>query len=244
MNNKKVHKFKGVPNCNAYSFSFKSLYRDGTPTSTGYYISEGPVPGAILCWRGNTTDGQPGHVGFVEAVFKPGTPEEYCVTSESGYSGGGVQYLVWTGRRYRSQGFKYGSYPKAGFLCSPICELAAYGTAGGTVTIGDIKEPTYEENEALEDARDEFSGQNILADVPVGSKVEIQWFGNEKADNTGKRINKMGCVAVVLTKDLTKACPFGLSFDNKKVFGYYQREAIKMVDKSDFVDTGSVGSNW
>lgn len=238
--NKEVHKFQGVPACDAYGFRNWSLYNRGTPDTTGYYKSNSPVPGAIICWKKSGGDGYPGHVGFVEAVYNPGSPDEYCITSESGYSAGGVSKLVWTGKRTRKGNYNYNSYPFVSFLCSPVCELASFG--GKTVTVDDVVHPSEEEEEALEEARAEFSGQTILADLKVNTKVEIQWFGNERPNNTGKRINKLGAIAKIIAKDQTQVCPYTLSFDGKTVLGYYKRTAIKPVDGDNAVNENP--ENW
>ena len=170
--NKKVHTFQGVPSCNAYGFRLWSKYREGSAETTGYYISQSPVPGSIVCWKSPLGDGNPGHVGFVEAVYNPGSADEYCITSESGWCSLGVKNLVWTGKRTKANGYKYGNYPFMGFLCSPVCELASSGSQ--QVTISTVSEPTEEELEAIDEARDNFSGKTILADLEVNTKVEIQ----------------------------------------------------------------------
>ena len=229
-NNKEVHAFTGVPNCNAYSFKDCSIY-NGTADTTGYYRSSSPVPGAIACWRNDYAfDGQPGHVGFVEAVFNPGTAEEYIITSESGYCSGGVQYVVWTKRLYKSNNYKCGVGKLAYFLCSPICELASTGGPDNSLVVGDPQQPTEGEIAAMNAIRAQYSGRIIKEELDVGTYVRIEFLGNTKKDGSGSGVNKLGCIAQIVSKDLTQFCPYGLSFNftsnNKKVFGYFQRSSI------------------
>ena len=243
---KTIPKFRGVPACNAYSFKDSAFYAGGYE---GYYKSSSPVPGAIVCWRNDyASDGQPGHVGFVEAVFNQGTDDEYCITSESGYCGDGVKYVVWTRRLYKNPSHsRFGSYgcgvgPLAWFLCSPICELASTGGAGQSITVDDVYHLTDEEIAAINALREQYSGKHILKDIKVGAFVEIQWLGNTKPDGKGKRINKMGTedgyVAQIIKKDLTQPYPYGLSSDGETVFGYYQRTGIKPLNKEDETSEG------
>lgn len=239
-NNREVPAFKGVPNCNAYSFNSKSIYNGNTP---GYGKGKTPVPGAIACWRKRTDpNGQPGHVGFVEAVYNVGQADEYIVTSESGYCKSGPQYVGWTKKIYKKDDYACGTGPLANFLYSPVCYLASNGTGlgGGSVTVADPTHLTEEEEEALNKLLEQWTGKTVLKAIKPGSKVEIQWFGNTSPDGGGKRINRGGVIAMVLARNKEKLYPYVLTVNNV-VIGYYQRTSIKLIDgeEEDYVEETS-----
>jgi len=230
-NNLEVEPFMGVPACNAYSFAFNYLYNGKTP---GYSKSKDPQPGDIACWKKRSAwDGQPGHVAFVEAVYNKGTPDEYILTSESGYCASGVKVVVWISRLFKRDGYSCNTGPLEAFLHSPINKLAAFGgdinSYSATITQDGTIVPTGSDVEAWKQWKEQF-GKVILKELKINDRVEIQWFGNSKPDGSGKRLNKMGVIAKVIGKDLTNKYSYALSLDDKTILGYYERSSIKLIE--------------
>jgi hypothetical protein len=101
------------------------------------------------------------------------------------------------------------------------------GYPGSGAVIGDDMTP--EEKGTVGELIGSLSGTTIYKDIELNSLVRIEWVGNERDDGSGKRVNYLWLTGEVLSIDLTKPYPYGVSVDEEKINGYYKREDLKVV---------------
>ena len=224
-----------IPCCNAVQFY------DNWPNTEGYSkIKAGkvgtvddmnckPQVGAIMCWgEGVSGNANPGHVAVVEAVYNYGLENEFVVVSESYYggSGGHVRSIsrnsIYNGVPYSFQR----GYTFRGFLVSPICQLSAENEINIELVENHV---TIEDKEKYQEITQAILGDHskITDALNVNDKVVISWFGNEKADGSGKRVGHLDAIGTVAAIDRGKDYPFKVNIGDK-LAGYYTRDALEI----------------
>lgn len=85
--------------------------------------------------------------------------------------------------------------------------------------------PSEEQKEAYDEIKKTLEEEVIEA----GEKVQIEQFGNEKSDGTGKKINRLLSVGYIKSVGAS-GLPFPYEVVDKKVhgklIGYYSREGL------------------
>ena len=219
-----------IPCCDAVKFW------DNWPTDPGYSkisaddVKNGAIPqvGAIMCWgEGSSGLVRPGHVAVVEQVCNPGLENEYVITSEAYYgSSSGHINVVYKNKTFNGKpySFQWG-YTFRGFLISPVCRLSA----ANEINVELIKNPISPGDIAAYQAvTQSILGENtkITSQLNVNDKIIISWFGNEKADGTGKRVGNLDAIGTVVNIDRSKDYPYQINVGDK-LAGYYTRNALE-----------------
>lgn len=114
-----------------------------------------------------------------------------------------------------------------GFLISPVCQIAS------SLGSGFENEILIEINELPISKRDQATYNEIAHKhnikleeaLYLNDKVEIQWFGNTKADGTGKNIGNLTSVGLVTNINRSASFPYEVTV-GKKIAGYYPRSSL------------------
>lgn len=188
-----------------------------------------PLPGAHVTWENKVYDLS--HVEFIEAVYNAGQEDCYIVTTSSSYadySDTGVLCMHKIGKHDFSHDLYvpyHNRWYKTKFFYTPLCTYSNIdGLAFKQITLS-YEAPPESQTEAYEEIK------NIIAtqELKVGEKVQIEQFGNEKADGTGKKINRLLSIGYI--KSIGAAgLPYKFEVVDKqtngKLIGYYSREGL------------------
>jgi len=205
------------PNCNAAN------WWENWPTNEGWTKSQTPVLGAVMCWGGGWRNC--GHVAVVEQIdYSTGdviASEGYSATDSSPGSIGHVN------KYYKSNNYSMGgSYSFKGFLVSPVCYIS--GSVGGFFEdiLIDINSINVDEHDQATYNEIAHKHHTILNEaLSINDRVEIQWFGNTKADGKGKSIGNLTLVGQITNINTSAPFPYEITI-NKKVAGYYPRSSL------------------
>lgn len=215
------------PACNAVNF-YKYW-----PTAVGW--SKGPEPkvGALIVWGAHySTEGNPGHVAFVEKVEDNGD----IIISESSAANSGIHWLVQTYTLRKSNNYqRYYDHVLVGFCYSPVCQLASANDARTLVEFGGIIDPSSEDIEAYEKALENLRGVKIQKEFKVNDIVKIVWLGckdpNGNYAEIKNRVNNNGLIGIICKKIDGATYPYAVkALNSNKIVGYYKWNCLLLAD--------------
>ena len=213
-------------------------YWPGGTAETGWYKSQIPQVGAVVCWgNGRNGDQSPGHVAIVEEIHNPGEPNEELVISHSAYTPNGVMWLVKLSTIKKSTNYTwYTECTLRGFLISPVCQLASTNASGMIKVTTNGDRPVSEgDKDMYKILNEQIQGKHIEKDLPIGANVRIVDFGYKSPDGGTiifDRVNNMGVNGVIKTKDSSKNFPYGVWInqnDTDSFRGYYRWDGIEII---------------
>ena len=153
----------------------------------GYKTGQTPKPGAIICWGYNgVSEGNPGHVAFVEQVYKNGDIE----ISQSGWSSGPLANKKIT----KSSGYKFG-YNNDHFNGFIYNKVEFTNPDGTVVSVGSADHPrSWYINKYGNEAKVYFA----LRDEGLSHKAAAAIMGNMKQESGFKPdvVNSIGATGL------------------------------------------------
>ena len=189
------------------------------PNNDGWSKSSKPALGAVILWE--DAGAGYGHVAVVEQVdYSTGD----IIVSASDY-GGSVGYV----RKYtKSSNYGSGGGLKfKGFLISPVCQIPSALNSSfeddilinvNVLSIEDHDQATYNEIAHAHQTK-------LNEALSINDHVEIQWFGNTKADGKGRNIGNLTLIGRITNINYNALYPYEVTI-NKKVAGYYPRSSL------------------
>lgn len=197
--------------------------------------------------------GTKGHVAFVESVHNIGQQDEYIVISQSGWVSPTLQYLAyranlltaktdtdnkkksWMSKKLATTQkiMKNGAnnrkwvfdnnYEFVAFLYSPICDCCQTQQ----IVSCDVKDVSEKDKKSYDLYIQMLKGKTIIPKLNIGDKVKVKWFGNQKPDGTGKRLNIIGSTCTIKDIEKNKSYQYGLTQDGKSIIGYFKPEDLQ-----------------
>lgn len=169
-----------------------------------------------MLWKANGY----GHVGVVEKVDY--TTGDVLVSMSD--LNGSVGYVT---KIYKKDNYSDRGMAFKGFLISPVCQITSSLTANfepeviiklNELQFSDTDQATYNEIAHAHQLK-------LTEALKINDKVEIQWFGNTKADGKGRSIGNLTLVGLITNINYSAAFPYQVTI-NKKVAGYYPRSSL------------------
>ena len=186
----------------------------------GWGVSETPMAGAIICWDGSF----PGHVAFIEEVRNAGTDDEEIIISQTWY--GSTIERTPTIQQLRKKDYTYygGSYK---FLVSPVCQLISplNSDLQNEILLELINYDITEHDQTLYNELGHLYEIKLNEPLEINDKVEIQWFGNTKADGTGRSVGNLTLIGQITNINRSAEYTYEVTVADK-IVGYYPRESL------------------